>query len=488
MAAAEARAAWQRTANRCFVQEDAKRAPKLACCPSSSTSSKPQFDGGHGDAASGRDHPTAGFMPYNWNPSNSNIPPDTKWWLQLQPNFGYHKDLTYEQLNTLEAELEVLRAEVVNKTSKFSGGPQSNEEEDSMHVDSNKNTGSSLDPQWRVSAACLKHDPEVRMQELKAVNSNNTEEELNHKDTGEYWYQNEELMGLDLVNHLMSKQPDKLCFDFESPWMGGQKTEPWWRTADKDELASLVAQKSLEHIENCDLPRPQTKHVRRGPFPSLGYFNHDGIFSSSLDQKEYTGLSNPTDYARGSPTSGGMGGKQWASDEVGDSVFGSDKPFSNNSYSTIDKDMTETRHITESNPSKAQLLEALRHSQTRAREAEKAAQQAYTEKEHIIKLFFRQASHLFAYKQWFRLLQLETLCLQLKNKDQPISTLFPVVLPWMPCKGRQMRKSRRKGSKGKRAPSKYDISKYAVAFAVGLSLAGAGLLLGWTMGWLLPTF
>ncbi|KAL6994303.1 hypothetical protein U1Q18_012410, partial [Sarracenia purpurea var. burkii] len=29
----EARAAWQKIANRCFVQEDAKRAPKLACAP-----------------------------------------------------------------------------------------------------------------------------------------------------------------------------------------------------------------------------------------------------------------------------------------------------------------------------------------------------------------------------------------------------------------------------------------------------------------------
>jgi len=44
MAAAEAGAVWQRTANRCFVQEDAKRAPKLACCQSSSSSSK-KLDG-----------------------------------------------------------------------------------------------------------------------------------------------------------------------------------------------------------------------------------------------------------------------------------------------------------------------------------------------------------------------------------------------------------------------------------------------------------
>ncbi|KAL7101341.1 hypothetical protein ACP275_08G048400 [Erythranthe tilingii] len=34
MALAEARAAWQRTGNRCLVQEDAKRAPQLAYCSS----------------------------------------------------------------------------------------------------------------------------------------------------------------------------------------------------------------------------------------------------------------------------------------------------------------------------------------------------------------------------------------------------------------------------------------------------------------------
>lgn len=127
--------------------------------------------------------------------------------------------------------------------------------------------------------------------------------------------------------------------------------------------------------------------------------------------------------------------------------------------------------------SKAQLLEALCHSQTRARKAEKAAQQAYTEKEHIISLFFKQASQLFAYKQWLQLLQIENFCLQLNNKD---------CLPWSPYKGRPMKKGQRRAGKRSGRP-RYEISKGAVAFALGLGLAGAGLLLGWTMGWLFPT-
>ena len=145
------------------------------------------------------------------------------------------------------------------------------------------------------------------------------------------------------------------------------------------------------------------------------------------------------------------------------------------------------RQINSENSSMSELLEALCHSQTRAREAEKAAQQAYSEKEHILSLFFRQASQLFAYKQWFHILQLENLCLQLRNKNQPLLNLIPAALPWVPCKEMQLKKSH--GSNGKRKTSnrKCGIRKSVVAFAVGLGLAGAGLLLGWTMGCMFPS-
>lgn len=151
------------------------------------------------------------------------------------------------------------------------------------------------------------------------------------------------------------------------------------------------------------------------------------------------------------------------------------------STSTTEKDMLE--QVTESDPTKAQLLEALCHSQTRAREAEKAAQKAYEEKEHVIKLLFKQASQLFAYKQWFQMLQLEPFYHQIKNNEQP------VVFPWTPYKNQKFRKSWVKTGKerrGKRGQLRPDITKYAVALALGLSLVGAGLLLGWTVGWMLP--
>ncbi|XP_043716713.1 uncharacterized protein LOC122664798 isoform X2 [Telopea speciosissima] len=482
MAAAEARAAWQRMANRCFVQEDAKRAPKLACCPSSSSSSKPESDMGPGDYPNEQDHPLAGFMPLNWNPSYSNLPPDTKWWLQLQPNFAYQKDFTYEQLNALEAESEVFRAGEVNKTSKLDEShPLS--EDDFVHINSN-NSGSYLDPMGQVPATCMMHDTESKMHQPKTVNINKTHDQVEHKDM-EYKHGSE---GLDSWDpSLFSRPSKKLCPDLGSPWMGAEKTEPWWRTVDKDDLASLVALKSLEHIENCDLPRPQMMHVSRGPFTCFESFDHGSIFSSSLDHKDNIGLSNPIDYSQGSRTSGSVGGNQVEYCESGHSIYCSERLHSSNGHTETNEEPTEPCHLSNSDSSKAQLLEALCHSQTRAREAEKAAQRAYIEKEHIIKLFFRQASHLFAYKQWFQLLQLEAFCLQLKNKDQPISTLFPVVLPWMPYKGRQLKKRRHKAVERKRGAPKCHISKYAVAFAVGIGLASAGLLLGWTMGWLLPT-
>ena len=144
---------------------------------------------------------------------------------------------------------------------------------------------------------------------------------------------------------------------------------------------------------------------------------------------------------------------------------------------TNPNNLTKTIQTSEDNTSKAELMDALLHSQTRAREAEIAAKRAYEEKEHVVELFFRQASQLFAYKQWFQLLQLERL--QIKNKDHPMSTLFPLVLPWMSYKNMVSQKRRRRFSKQKRV---------AVAFVLGLSLVSAGLLLGWTVGWMLPSF
>ncbi|CAN7070779.1 unnamed protein product [Brassica oleracea var. botrytis] len=111
-------------------------------------------------------------------------------------------------------------------------------------------------------------------------------------------------------------------FDPTSPWnpLSSEKAGPWWRTTDKDELASLVAQRSLHFVENCDLPTPQ-----------------------KMKRSYYHG-SSPHEH--------------WPSSC---------------------KKRTEEAS-SESDLSKSELLEALRRSQTRAREAENMAKEACAEK------------------------------------------------------------------------------------------------------------
>jgi len=452
MAGAEARALWQRTANRCFVQEDAKRAPKLACCQSSCATSK-LVDMELDSTADESDHTTVNVTQFNRKSSVSNLSSDSRWWLHLQPNYGCQKGLTYEQLNALDEEVETLIASDVSKNSQ--------EFQELMNV-------------------MAKHE----IVDVECVGCSES-----------------------------SMKSNEFSLESDYSWIESDTAEPWWRTTDRDELASFVSHKSLNHIENCDLPPQQKKHLRGYPCARMNNCKtRTGNLDSALMHKN-----------------------QWPSAREGLLYFASDKCsrylllisfYCIMIYSTIDfilpvlyfsfihaqfvlficiiyvwpciivcsdtpkhEDVKRSEHIFDENPSKAQLMEALCHSQTRAREAEEAAKKAYAEKEHIVTLIFKQASQLFAYKQWLQLLQLETLYSQIKNKDQPISTLFPVALPWMSYEGRISRKRKQKISNPKQerqVNAKCDITTYVVAFALGLSLVGAGLLLGWTMGWMLP--
>lgn len=317
MAAAEARAAWQRAANRCFVQEDAKRAPKLACCPSSSSSSK-QVDAGNANAADGPDLPTLGFMPFN-RTSYSNLPPDTRWWLQLQPNYGYQQGLTSEQLNALEAEVETLIDGTASKISELDGAYVQNKEGNGL-VDGGKKTESCLDIQSTNCAGCMKKDPSFQKQEVHALSSKNAPE----LEVDNFW-KYIELADIDTIGSSVSKQPSELYFNSESSWIGIEKNEPWWRTADTDELASLVMQKSLDHIENCDLPPPQKMHVRSDPIAPLECLVHKGTFAASVDRKvQSASLFNLSLRSKGSSTLGSLEGRQQISVEDWDVL---DKQF-----------------------------------------------------------------------------------------------------------------------------------------------------------------
>lgn len=475
MAVAEARTAWQRTFNRCLVQEDAKRAPKLACCPSTLPSVR-DVDVGPQSAAEAQDIPSVFFLPFNRNASYSNLSPNTRWWLQLQPNYTHQRGLTNEQLNSAESEMKTYQSGLSSALKL----PDS--EDDGALVYSSTNAEPFVDSDLRSSTTSANNVIRVEKKDLKPIDKQNTEHYSKFQDGGDSY----KLAEMSTDGCAISKKTSELFRYCESPWIGDEKTEPWWRTADQDELVLLVTQRSFGLIENCDLPQPQNSRLKKEA-ADLCSFDHDGECLSPIDMKHPGYQHDLIIHNRIGIASRAESQKQWL--PVDGQLPSSTVPSLRDS---INQEAIPKRIVAESDPSKAQLLEALRHSQTRAREAEKAAKQAYAEKEDVVKLVFRQASQLFAYKQWFQLLQLENLCYQIRNnRNQPISSLFPVMLPWVPQKTRKLRKNGQKAARGKRAKRgrpRRDICKYAVVFALGLSLVGAGLLLGWTVGWMLPTF
>ncbi|KAL2461472.1 hypothetical protein Adt_44892 [Abeliophyllum distichum] len=468
MALAEARSAWQRTANRYLVQEDAKRAPKLACCSTTGPPVKPD-DVGPTNTADKEDIPNISRPPLNQNSSYFKLSPNSRWWLQLQPNCGYQNSLMNEQF---DSNMETLATH------------------ESSSVHSQNETaylGSSLDNHSSGFATCENKDCRVEEREIRSLYSKNSKYPLENDGAIDFG----ELKNTDFFDCKVSEKSSELYWDSKSSWIGAEKNVPWWRTADTEELAILVSQRSLDVIENCDLPRPQNTRVGKDLYTNVCGFGCGGVYESSLDPKpnigSYQNLTVPTPYSLKAESARQ---KYWAAIEY-QPLPSANKSMRDcdpkNSDSPTRKGAPEMHTISENDPSKAQLLEALRHSQTRAREAEKAAKRACVEKEHIVKLVFTQASQLFAYKQWFHLLQLENIYFQMKNNySQPIST----VLPRVPQRPRKMLKSWQKSTRGKcakKARYRYDISKYAIIFALGLGLVGAGLLLGWTVGLMLPT-
>lgn len=250
------------------------------------------------------------------------------------------------------------------------------------------------------------------------------------------------MMDWDIMDPLISPKPDKDGYGINPNWSEEEgeeeKIEPWWKVAGKDELALLVAKKSVENIENCDLPRPLK--IVRNYFDNDYVDDYDGKLSLSFEKSLRSIYNSETTYSSSSSSS-----------------------TNNMSFKPSRLKTPTPSSNTNSRSNNSQLLKALCLSQTRAREAELAASKAFVEKEHAIKLLFKQASDVFAYKQWIRLLQIETIYLQHKIKDDD----------------EDARVNEEKEEK------KCCFCSY---IAADISLAGAsiGLILGWTLGWLLP--
>ncbi|KAL6846324.1 hypothetical protein ACP4OV_023772 [Aristida adscensionis] len=468
MAAAEARAAWQRAANRCLVQEDAKRAPKLTCCPLSVQS----HDTNCGNPTSPQDYHIPNFMPINWNMINSNLPTDTQWWLQLQPNFGCQMALAREHLNHVSGEVGEKKMENLEPVSKVE--------------DMNAKMGQDpFEPPWIVSTAFMKQTSETRFEDFKTLSSYTQMSTKCKGDANKSLHDDREFMEFKPFDPLFPNKPQKEYCEMEAPWEDSKKSQPWWQIADVDGLASLVAERAMQNIVNNDLPSPaQTVQVHGAKLNGPGNKDDCGESLPSAGKEPGPGHDTMT-CSYGISSTNDMNssdGGAWQQDQR-NNVPGSTQ----DSYSSANSSTPGSKPAYQNASERNTLLDALRHSQTRAREAEMAAKKACDEKDHVIKLLFRQASHLFACKQWLKMLQLENICLQLKFKEHQIATMFPE-LPWMMVKDKVAPGLERKDGtrkKGRRSNRKGGL-RNAVVFAVGVGIVGAGMLLGWTLGWLLP--
>ncbi|XP_015971752.1 uncharacterized protein LOC107495171 isoform X1 [Arachis duranensis] len=448
MASAEARAAF--SVKRQFTTQDLRMPPDSADHHPSSISKGLESD---------------------WSPSESNSSqvlhdrnsdklPDMKWWLHVKTNVGGEANYRCQHQNSWESELDALCSRFVDADVK-SGGDQSVKSFDALSCVESAN--SSSEQPWNVSHKCMTKSNDTKLPKIEAARKNDLHLTPKMMGQEDFWIFDDHFVDCS-ADSFVIEQCKRTSSDLESQWMGAEKTRPWWCNAGKDELGSLISQKSLEETENCDLPQPQIKHLSDRPSPKSHRVDFHKSLPSSLDQKAMMDSSIANDYTSGMLNSGCsfQDSERALSLHISSSSQGKDSDSCDNDDRTISKD----NH-------KAELLKALCHSQTRAREAEMAAQQAYIEKEHIVSLFFRQASQLFAYKQWLHMLQLENLCLQLRNKNQPLLNLLPDV-----------KKSYRRGAK--RKIRRCGVRNCAFAFALGLSLVGAGFFLGWTLGWMFP--
>ncbi|KQJ98179.1 hypothetical protein BRADI_3g35320v3 [Brachypodium distachyon] len=450
MAAAEARAAWQRAANRCMVQEDRKRAPKLACCPLSSE----QHGTNNGNSTTSEGRPISNFVPLSCNPINSNLPQDIRWRFQLQPNFRVQKDLASEQRCFLGREIGEKEVE--------DSGPMSKHEEPLLRgtVINNPEKGEDVfEPPSMNSTDFVKHSSETGSEERKTIvgYSQVPLKCRGNVSISDCLCDDKKFQDFRSSCPPPLKNQQKVNSNIDVSWKEGEKAQPWWQITDENELASLVAEKAMQHIENCDLPRPaQVVRVHGTEYNQENMGEYEGSSCSAVWQEQKR-----------------------------NNTYSGAQVFSRSNHTA-----PESKQMPLNPSERAQLLEALRHSQTRAREAEMAAKEAHSDKDDAITLLLQQASHLFACKQWLKLLQLENICLQLKHKRNrhQIAALMKE-LPWLSLNEKPAPKEERKdwtGRKGRRRQKKRGCFCDAILFAFGLGLAGAGLLLGWTLGWLLP--
>jgi len=328
------------------------------------------------------------------------------------------------------------------------------------------------------------------------------------------------------VDYLMTEQSTWSSSNSPSSKAGSS-----WRTADKEALAVLVAQRTSEKLENCDLPTPRSGFKCKTSLDSWDMLEESPLdISRSLDRDflasvyedgelslpENLGLQTNTMYSRPEPNPTAI--HPTPAEPVNISVGPSmpAHPHLSKSYSADNRNTSWSGggrgSGSFSSKGSSPLVEALCHSQTRAREAGQKVEEVTKECKRLSDLFFREASLSLTYRHWVCSLQSENAWLKmcLKNHQGAVwlKHSFPsasAVLehlsknPWRHFKKenihRQMLKhfssiwrSRDPTAIARNAHDDTSIilgCTIGFAFVLGLTLAGAGLVLGWRMGWII---
>ncbi|XP_024365845.1 uncharacterized protein [Physcomitrium patens] len=297
-----------------------------------------------------------------------------------------------------------------------------------------------------------------------------------------------------------------------------------WRTSDKEALAVFVAQKSLEMVENCDLPTPRSGFKFKASLDGWEVLEegpHD--ISKSLDRDLLSSvfqggkLSYPEDL--GMQASSRMYSKSESHATpfllaTGEHLNISNAPAQeliSKNYSADNRNTSCSGGggVVGSSSSKhtCPLVEALCHSQTRAREAELKVEQTKREYRKLSQLFFREASLSLTYRHWIASLQAENAWLKVcvQNRHGAVWVKhFTSTSAGLDHLSENSRKHFEKGSIHRQMLKYFStvlrcrdpsapvrnvggdrrtkiVLSYAIglAFALGLTLAGTSLKLGW---------
>lgn len=170
-----------------------------------------------------------GHRPRNGNSSSPDSVPDAKWWLN---HYGIEKGL-------LEVDAKLFAANYYSENSKSDG--ESNLIEGYCSTESKNGLKHPFSP-------CKSDGDSWLLGFESAINNGDLLPDLHSK-------------GSDSDNCFLVEQPEKLCSDLDSQWIGVKKVDPWWHAVYKDDFASLNSQYlSHDKNSNCDHLGVQSVH------------------------------------------------------------------------------------------------------------------------------------------------------------------------------------------------------------------------------------